>query len=535
MATIVSGSDFTRYSDAEITTGWSSWGGGGQGPQAEPDAFYQGVGSVSRKATAHGVGYTGTTGIDMSIPGRRVYLSKAIVNNFGTVTNLELRIGTDTSNHYIYQVANSGDNLYPAKGGFLITPINPNIAAHTSSLVGAFDTGSAGAFGAYVECGTSKTENLAVDAIDVGAGLFVYGGGTPEANATFDQFLELDEGNSNNRYGAITSLDGILTCVSKLIIGASSSLYSKTTQATTFEDSTKTIVFPDGFIEPGDVGIDCDINSGTTSISMSACNFLSRGVAPAGSVPDTRATFEIFGVSGSVLLDACTLSAFNYIILTGSNSSLVGCTVSDTRQLTQSSALLTACAFSNHATATSQSFLHSDNPALIVGCTFTSAGTGHAIELTTAGTFNFLTNEFNGYSALNEDGNSTLFNSSGGVITMSIQSGGDGDLTYRNSLGSSTAIESSLSITVTGLASFDPGTGLEYTEVRVLSAGTTDELAGVEDATTGEFTFGVSSGQEVDIVLHNLYYIYQRLDTYSSTDDASIPIQQVFDRNYTNP
>jgi hypothetical protein len=71
------------------------------------------------------------------------------------------------------------------------------------------------------------------------------------------------------------------------------------------------------------------------------------------------------------------------------------------------------------------------------------------------------------------------------------------------------------------------------TEVRVYQAGTTTEVAGVENSGTSEtFSISVSS---VDIVLHALAFIYQRLDAVNTSTDRSIPIQQQEDRQFENP
>jgi hypothetical protein len=79
-------------------------------------------------------------------------------------------------------------------------------------------------------------------------------------------------------------------------------------------------------------------------------------------------------------------------------------------------------------------------------------------------------------------------------------------------------------------------TGLQNnTEVRVFSAGTTTELAGQENVTTGTFTWAYEYAPNtyVDIVIHNLQYEYIRLTSVLLTSaGVSIPIQQRYDRNF---
>ena len=70
-------------------------------------------------------------------------------------------------------------------------------------------------------------------------------------------------------------------------------------------------------------------------------------------------------------------------------------------------------------------------------------------------------------------------------------------------------------------------------EVRVFDAGTTTEVAGVENSgTTFSANIAVSS---VDIVVHNLSYEYLKIEGADTSANLTLPIQQRFDRNYNNP
>ena len=71
------------------------------------------------------------------------------------------------------------------------------------------------------------------------------------------------------------------------------------------------------------------------------------------------------------------------------------------------------------------------------------------------------------------------------------------------------------------------------TEVRIYDVGTTTEIAGVENSGTSEvFSINVAT---VDIVIHALGFIYQRLESIDTSNDRSLPIQQQEDRQYNNP
>ena len=77
-------------------------------------------------------------------------------------------------------------------------------------------------------------------------------------------------------------------------------------------------------------------------------------------------------------------------------------------------------------------------------------------------------------------------------------------------------------------------TGLQVdSEIRVYTAGTFTELAGVENSTT-VFTASIDEPL-VDIVIFNLQYVAIKLKDIDLSSDLTLPIQQQFDRNYENP
>jgi hypothetical protein len=124
--------------------------------------------------------------------------------------------------------------------------------------------------------------------------------------------------------------------------------------------------------------------------------------------------------------------------------------------------------------------------------------------------------------------NCAFHNSTGGSLTLNI-SGGDSP-GVRNSNGSTTTVVNSVSVTVGSLK--------DDSEVRVYETGTTIEVAGTENATDGTtddrtFTFSDSPGDNVDIVVLALKYNWLKLINVTiPNDNATIPIQQIIDRNY---
>ena len=64
-------------------------------------------------------------------------------------------------------------------------------------------------------------------------------------------------------------------------------------------------------------------------------------------------------------------------------------------------------------------------------------------------------------------------------------------------------------------------------------SGTTTEIAGIENSTT-QFTDATIAVNSVDIVIHHIEYEYIRLEAVDVTADVALPIQQRFDRGYSN-
>lgn len=74
-------------------------------------------------------------------------------------------------------------------------------------------------------------------------------------------------------------------------------------------------------------------------------------------------------------------------------------------------------------------------------------------------------------------------------------------------------------------------------EVRIYQAGTANELSGVESSGgTFPYTYTWTADFDVDIVVHKEDYEYLRINGVTLGQfDASQPVQQRFDRNYSNP
>lgn len=115
-----------------------------------------------------------------------------------------------------------------------------------------------------------------------------------------------------------------------------------------------------------------------------------------------------------------------------------------------------------------------------------------------------------------------------GTATINVLGGGDTPAC--SSAGCTIVVSNPVTITLTSLMS--------GSEVRIYDQ-SMNELAGIESTDeTGEFSYQYNyvAGTYVDIVIHHLNYIAYRLENYElPAADASLPISQQTDRQYSNP
>ena len=145
-----------------------------------------------------------------------------------------------------------------------------------------------------------------------------------------------------------------------------------------------------------------------------------------------------------------------------------------------------------------------------------------AILITAPGTYIFSGHQFSGNTY-------DIENSSAGLVTINATNGCNVS-TFINTGGGSTVINNQATLTLSGI--------VNGSEVRIFTHGTTTELGGVESVTGNQFvfTYNYAAGTYVDIVVHNLYYLYYRLDNVLlGATNATIPVQQTIDRQYSNP
>lgn len=520
MASPIYAEDLTDITLSEATTGFTALGGGASGLGAGSDYAVQGTNAVDKQITGvttkgmvydNGATITNSTGKHFFI-----WLFPATP---GTMTSnatggLRATLGTAT-NAYIDFYIHGNDTLQ--KGGARCYPIRYTTTT-TSRRVA---TGAPGTnpqwFGGQMSTNAAvKGANFGVDAIRHGTGGYITSGDST-TSGSFAGFATQNDLVAN-QWGILTLEDGIYKLQGRFVVGQHSTLI---TTASYFNDSNKIITLTDTEHSETDF-TQIIVDHPSTFFNLNNINIISLGTNNPGKLVFNNAT-----TTGS--LTSCNFNKLGTTVLRG-NVAVTSTTWRTCDNVTQNSAVISTSIF---ASSTSTSSLICNNPGLVSNCEFISDGSNHALEVISAGSYSFSGNKFTGYaSVIGSTGNEVIYNNSGGALILNV-AGGSGIISYRNGVGATTTINNTIDVTITGLK--------DNTEIRVFSNGTTTELAGIENATSGttgnrSFTFSLSAGTSIDIVVINVTYINERIEGYIVPSSAgSIPIQQRFDRNYTNP
>lgn len=245
----------TNVSTADSTTGWSGFNDGGGGtpsPVLEQDIFIQGSAAISTKISGSGqnkgLWFDTTTGVDMTVSGRHMYIWIAVttIGILNTISNggIYVKVASDASgaNWNKYFV---GGSDFTVDAGFVRYVIDltktPSETAGTPATLTSIRWFGAG----LKSTGTAKAENLVIDRIDYGDGLQIEDGDSSDP-ATWESLFQADD-NSSNKYGIVEKRSGVYFLKGAIAIGDASS------SATTLWNDTSgaQVVFEDPLYHNG--------------------------------------------------------------------------------------------------------------------------------------------------------------------------------------------------------------------------------------------------------------------------------------------
>lgn len=402
------------------------------------------------------------------------------------------------------------------------TLVTNNRSTNRSGTVGALNVASLTQFGGDYES-LSKAlgggYNMATDIIRIGNDGLRITGGTTGDRGTFLQIAIEDRSTAANKaHGVLRELvTDVYGCQGPFTFGGP-------TETSWFAEEDIVFVFENRDIADDKYYFNVEGGSGATHFSL-----VNSTVKTAG--PGASCNFSIGGAANidSLIITGTGFAALKNDITFGTNVAhqVSGCSFVGCGQVYPG----TVQFFNNTIQAPTNVLgglvLGSGGTANMSDLAFISSGTGHGVYIDTPGTYTFEGWTFSGYGA-SETADAAVYNNSGGAVTINITGGGDSP-TVRNGTGATTAVQNAVSFQLTGL--------VDDTEVRIYRVADDVELFGVENSIGGTVTYNYNAEGDVPVYIHihHINYVFIRLELTLGSSNASVPIQQRFDRNYLNP
>lgn len=478
--------DFTVVDGAEATTNWLTLGTAASAFVANADMSIEGTNALAARVSANCAMQLAPAraGDDMTT-GNHVFVWMKTVTWGGMDTKanggVAVTLSSDTTptasgtapaiwptNSVTFNVDGSDTNI---ADGWVCYVVDPNGTADvtTGTPVKTSIKRYGGRFKVIhtIGAGSFKPDNVIIDAVKFGTGLTVNNGtsGSPAAMADFYAY-DTDPVTTLTAYGVVQKSGGIYFIAGKIRIGTTGQA-----AVTFFKDTAQTLSYKDFPVS----------NSFYEIIVQGAASFTS--------------TFQLGSISGSVVSGGCTITTPNanrIWTLTSSNANAItnlyactlnnmksaalnsastmnGCTVTNSGTITPSGATVKNCQFQALATAAPISATYqidvattapvltgntytncatairwnvaTDTNGKLDNSTFTSGGTGHAIELGANCPSNITLTSvtFSGYAGSNgSTGNEAIYNNSGKAITINITGGTTPSI--QNGTGASTTV-----------------------------------------------------------------------------------------------
>lgn len=397
--------------------------GGGAGAGDNTDIIIEGIQSGGRRvdnAADKGFGVS-FTNVDLSAANQHIKVW-TFVTQWSSVTQVQVRISSGADDDHELPTTE-----YPSLGGFI--PIWVDVS-RAPEVGGSANEASIGEIGVLLDIGNvgGNAENLILDEIHYGIDGLTWDG----TGGDFDDFRTFE---STNNEGNVVTLNGVDFVYSRLTIGSAT--------ATTFTDSGFTLIYPNqSLVSDTFMGLTIDLQNASTDVNLSNATIQSSSPSTATKRPDLIVT----GTSGVLDLDSVNIIGTRTIDLTSAVT--ITNSLLETLNLTQSNSIIQDSTIRSN-TATGVAMLNDANFSNLSGVTFLQAGSGHAIEITTPGSYGFDNLTFTGYGADGTNG-AAVYNNSGGSITINVLNGG-GSPTVRNGTGASTTINNSVAVKVTVL------------------------------------------------------------------------------------
>ena len=445
--------DGVRFTEVQDYTNWGNYGGSGAGGAAEAPLAYQNSVAANRKqsgTTLGGIDYDPAAGaLDHTLSTRRLFFFKGYVSDafdLNASEGLRVTVGSSSADTYKYNMAgstapNDAYLQYPAQGGYILTAIDVTVAFWTITTTGTFDDTAVdyyGIQGAWI-VGTAKAENIAMDAIDVGTGLYLIGGTSTDPDAAFVTYVEKDQDIATNRWGCCAGAGDNVSAWCVLRAGG----------AIEFFDETSVVSFKDGYHSAGLTGVLHELDTAASTFTMGALLIGEGKLYNSGAI-DTRPDYIVTGTTMTATYNLTgTLRNFRNVTLNSkvdANGADIECQL-----LTQATAeiqnsiircdALTSVAVLQDPTFGTTTGLHDTE--------FIEAGAGHAIEIDSTGTYDFTNLIFTGFGADTTD-SAAIDVTTTAAVTINVLGGSVP--TYKTAGTGNVTINNAVTVAASGLS-----------------------------------------------------------------------------------
>jgi hypothetical protein len=479
------------------------------------------------------MGYLTFSSFDISSGRKKIYMWMYSTGYVDTQANGGFRIGVgDGTNRRYYYVG--GSDFFGFQVGpwscFVLDP--QNLPSNYYQAAGS----AAPDFSAVTQVGWgNKTlakslggaENFFLDISRWGAGIRIEGGTSGDPGTWSEIAADDASKTADKAYGIVRELAaGVYGVQGDITFGDDG------TGDSYFEDFDSIVVFENN----GPAAVLVSLNGNSTGTN----SFVHGAIVGSGDSASGRNGVTYYGAGPTVTFDLDD-SNFDTIDIYGSKfasiaggvtlptdtgADVIGTTFDGCGQIIANQCVIRDCGFLNYTADADGALLWNasiniKNSRFIANADATNDP--HAIEHPASGTFNYYGLSFTGNDY------DINFSAASGTLTINADASSNPSTYEITSGGTSVTINNSVTLTLSGL--------IANTEVRIYRTGTTTEEDGVENSGTSfDYVYNYPTGWNVDIVIHNVEYQYIRIENFPlASSDATIPIQQIPDRNYFNP
>jgi hypothetical protein len=517
--------DFTDVSSCDNTSASGTHyrlNGVNQGnPLAEGDAYVQGSGCIANKcgatvgATDTGGHFNSTATFDLTNKHLFVWRLISTAGNMLTKANAGVSIGltnTSTTSTSAWSTTNykrwnvDGSDTQPNSEGWKCYVIDPSGTADDSA--GTLTLSSIKNVGYLCRQNTSIStalNNVFVDAIRMGTGFTVTASSAADTINLAGLFTY--DSTKTNAWGVVTQNSGIYYGAGKITIGSTSQ-----TNACNFSDTDQVLVWRKYPVSATLYEFKLQGAAGSkTTMTLDGCVVRGQNLQTWNVTCDTNSDFKALG---------CAFANLRTAVLSG-GSLLSGCAIGQSGTITTNGASIGSCDFALH-TATQLVVASPSEMSNIAACTFASAGTGHAIELSAVGTYTFNALTFSGYAGSNgSTGNETVYvSATSGSVTINSES----SISVRTAGATVNVVSGQKTKTFTGLP--------VGTEVRIRQGSYT--LAQQQDVNTGSYGYSYTPTSKPARAQFTLPgYVFEDIAITLDGTDQSFPVTWAPDPSYT--